>query len=498
MKNRFQTGGRMTNDDAVDAAREVLFEPISIMETQLEYDEAFGDTDTISSTSSFRLYASFWTLGLLNNSSYVIMLAAAKSISEGGTALVFLANILPALVVKGTAPYWFDYVSYQRRLQWATLSMMTCFGLVASSKSLPWQLVGVAFASLQTSLGEASSLALAGKVDGLSGSNGKGQCLTSFSSGTGFAGVFGFFWKWFWNDWLQFTLSTTMWLAMGLAVGYWATFQFVRRQKAVLEQKLQQKSNTEPSLLTDQYASGYHDEMPIDDSCHTSVLSEQHEDSALEGEVDTHGFSHQSVSSNDLGVEVSNMTGWQRFGLVLSLWPYTIPLFTVYVAEYSLQSGTWTTIGFPVSDVESRNAFFQYSNWMYQAGVFLSRSSGTLFVAPMALLWLMPFLQVLNVVFYWVIAASQQDHEEHVGVYSPVFLYAVAFYTGLLGGAVYSHGYLRICKDMPLKYHEFALSSTSVAETLGIVVADCFGLLIQACLYHINGIEGAIAACPIK
>ena len=101
-----------------------------------------------------KLYGSFWCLGLLNNASYVIMIAAAKNISEGGTALVFLANVLPALAIKGTAPYWFDGVPYQYRLLLATLCMCLCFILVASSSTVSWQLLGVAFASTQGGLGE--------------------------------------------------------------------------------------------------------------------------------------------------------------------------------------------------------------------------------------------------------------------------------------------------------------------------------------------------------
>ena len=84
---------------------------------------------------TIRLSVSFWILGLLNNTGYVIMIAAAKSISEGGVALVFLANILPALVVKGTAPYWFDYVSYKTRITVASFLMVTSFALIASSSS---------------------------------------------------------------------------------------------------------------------------------------------------------------------------------------------------------------------------------------------------------------------------------------------------------------------------------------------------------------------------
>jgi hypothetical protein len=40
------------------------------------------------------------------------------------------------------------------------------------------------------------------------------------------------------------------------------------------------------------------------------------------------------------------------------------------------------------------------------------------------------------------------------------------------------------------------LSATSLAECLGIVVADGLGLLVQACLYQIHGLDGAAMACP--
>ncbi|KAG7374436.1 CLN3 domain containing protein [Nitzschia inconspicua] len=504
---------RMSNHDdsvpTVSTNRKIRYEPVSI-ESQVDdgpYEDNESAVQEEFSPSYTIIYASFWILGLLNNASYVIMLAAAKSISEGGTALVFLANILPALLIKSTAPYWFDHVSYQRRLQLSTASMILCFGLVASSTSLPWQLLGVAFASLQGGLGEASLLALAGKTDGVLTCNDQtgGRCLTSFSSGTGFAGVFGFFWKWFWNDWLHFTLSTTLWLAMTLAFGYWSTFQFVRQQEEVMEQNQQQLPQGEQ--FEQECVMSYHNENPAEDAgqkerqcnLHRETTEANHSDplSSVQEIIDSSDSFCTAITSEDVLIETTDLTGWQRFGLVMSLWPYTVPLFTVYVAEYALQSGTWTTIGFPVSDIQSRNAFFQYSNWMYQAGVFVSRSSGTIFTAPMILLWLMPVLQVVNVAFYSYVAAGQQDHDDHVGVYSPAFLYAAALYTGLLGGAVYCHGYIRICKDLPLQYREFALSATSVAECLGIVVADIFGLVIQACLYHINGLDGAVFTCPI-
>ncbi len=70
------------------------------------------DIIDIRQPPSHRIPLAFWCLGLMNNASYVIMLAAAKDISEGGTALVFIANIVPSLAIKLSAPYWFDKVSY--------------------------------------------------------------------------------------------------------------------------------------------------------------------------------------------------------------------------------------------------------------------------------------------------------------------------------------------------------------------------------------------------
>jgi hypothetical protein len=58
------------------------------------------------------------------------------------------------LIVKGTAPYWFDVVTYQHRLLMATICMCLCFWLVASSTTVFWQLIGVSFASTQGGLGE--------------------------------------------------------------------------------------------------------------------------------------------------------------------------------------------------------------------------------------------------------------------------------------------------------------------------------------------------------
>ena len=46
-----------------------------------------------------------------------------------------------------------------------------------------------------------------------------------------------------------------------------------------------------------------------------------------------------------------------------------------------LQTGAWSAIGFPVHDDGARDKFYKVAGWLYQAGVFLSRSSGMLYQA---------------------------------------------------------------------------------------------------------------------
>jgi battenin len=260
-------------------------------------------------SSSWYLHVYFWFLGLLNNASYVIMIACAKNISEGGTAMVFLANEGPSLLVKLSAPYWFDHVSYQRRMLLATLAMISSFSLVAFNSSesysgkftLAWSLLGVALGSFQGGLGEASLLALAGKCDGeTTSTSSKAQCLSCFSSGTGMAGVFGFFWKWLWTDFLGFSVSKMLWLAMILPAGYWATFRRVMVEEANHSPVATTNSCTDEDVSIPEYQALTLDPMAI-----TS-----------------------SSEETQLAIPVPEMSGYQRLCLVLQLWPYIVPLFT--------------------------------------------------------------------------------------------------------------------------------------------------------------------------
>ena len=491
---------------------------------QVENDVISGDsppssatTTTTTSTDSpeWSIGLAFWLLGVFNNASYVIMIASAKTISEGGTAVVFLANILPAMLIKLTAPYWFDWVSYEQRMLVAFGCMVLSFGLVASmssssgshgeaaslssssfiSTATAVQLLGVALGSAQCGLGEASLLAAAGKCDAT------GTCISCFSSGTGLAGVFGFLWKFWWNELWECSMSTTLWLAQSLAIAYIGIFWTYLRPHLVRADDEDDDDNFNRHHNQQQTYQGLaltsEEEQPLELTTYHDRIMGTTDDTEREvsmgAENDNRDIQEQPPDQDHLCTKtpVHEMTTWERFQFVAALWPYITPLFVVYATEYSLQAGTWTAIGFPVDDEGARDEFYEFSNWMYQFGVFVSRSSGSLGTAPMGMLWFMPGLQAVNVVLFALVAAH------HIW-YSYAQLMPLCFLVGLLGGGVYVHGYKRICADFKTAdRREFALAATSVAESLGIVCADIMGLVIQACLYQVNGLDNAMVSCPI-
>jgi len=86
-----------------------------------------------------RIAAAFWLSGLLNNSGYVIMLAAAKHIMDGSVGIVYLADVLPTFFIKVTLPYWQHLISYKTRLWIAVILYVISFVTVASSNVIPIQ-----------------------------------------------------------------------------------------------------------------------------------------------------------------------------------------------------------------------------------------------------------------------------------------------------------------------------------------------------------------------
>ena len=385
--------------------------------------------------SNQKQHFAFWLMGILNNSAYVVMIAGAKNISEGGTGLVFIMNTLPSLCVKLSAPYWFHLVEYQVRIYMAAIFFSLSFCTVAfyadvtpEERLAPdydfWhveemELLGVALSSLGGGLGEASLLALAGKYD----SGKKGVNLTAFSSGTGLAGVFGFLWVALFHDWLQLSFTQTLLLANVLALAYGVTYykllskeeDYQREDGAGNMQRLStiedsehssnidedendelelikkeaqkeqlrfsfKQNNSKTALMSNERGykglaatdddddDDHYDEDNVNNRNKNSNNSTESDDDYLFDEdalMESGGGRKSSSAKIPLDqLDVNNISFRDRLRLVGSLWPYMVPLFTVYFAEYALRSGAWTAIGFPVDDVQARSKFYENGNWL--------------------------------------------------------------------------------------------------------------------------------------
>ncbi|KAG7387761.1 G1/S-specific cyclin cln3 [Phytophthora boehmeriae] len=403
-----------------------------------------------------RNLAAFWALGFINNIGYVIMIAGAQEIAAGGVGLVYFFDIFPALLVKVSGPYWFHLVSYRQRTIVGAVWMLLSFLVVAGGRhSLALQLLGVAFSGLQSGMMEASFLAMSSFY------RSPVQCLTCWSSGTGLAGVGGYAWVAILHIYGGLSFRTTLELASVFPLLYALVFLFV--------------------LDTSR--------LPSPRYCNYVAIPETSQDAALavvenaknqlkhkkkEAELeDTRGDIHDASA---LGFR-------DKMKFIMTLGPYIVPLTTVYFAEYAMQTGVWSAIGFPVESAEARASFYSSAGLAYQAGVFISRSSGVLFQATRPILYLMPVLQVVLLGFFTLVAATHFWYNWG--------LLFVCFVVGLLGGGVYVNAYTLLSKEIPASHVELALAAVSVGDTVGVMFADCAGLFLQGCLYSINRLPGA-------
>jgi len=293
-------------------------------------------------------------LGVFNNGTFVILNASAKHLLPDAVGGFYLCNSLPSLLVRISAPYWFDRVSYVWRMRAATILMIVAFLIVASSSSNLSLLSGVVLmsvserakpcgrrdarkninnpfgpffrsAQVQSGLGETTLLSLSSRFSA--------KTLTAWASGTGIAGVFGYVWVIVLTNWINY--STMLYVSTVFSGVYYFSFSRLN------------------------------------------------------------SFPCTSNSSKD--VIRLDMTVAERLQLMNSLWRWTIPLLLVYWAEYALQSGVWAII---TTDALSSDSFYQYSNLCYQLGVFISRSSGMLFKARTPFLWTMGIGQCVMLAIY--------------------------------------------------------------------------------------------------
>ncbi|XP_014457025.1 battenin isoform X1 [Alligator mississippiensis] len=316
--------------------------------------------------ASWRNGIAFWILGLCNNFAYVVMLSAAHDVlrrhqgppngtqpgpleplSPNGssrydcnamsTGAVLLADILPTLVIKVSAPFYIHLLPYGLRVGICVLSAWGSFLLVAVAPSVALSLAGVVLASVSSGLGEITFLALTAFYP--SGP------VSWWSSGTGAAGLLGAV------SYLGLTqaglsppqtLLAMMGVPLVLLLSYWCL---------LLPPTPETPSPTRQPLL--------------------------------EGGPPKPEPGPAALSLADKGRIMK--------GLIRHL----LPLGLVYFAEYFINQGLFELLYFPRSRLTHPQQYRWYQ-LLYQLGVFISRSS--LRCVQLRATWVLALLQCVNLV----------------------------------------------------------------------------------------------------
>ncbi|KAI7259270.1 protein btn1 [Hortaea werneckii] len=316
--------------------------------------------------ADLRVCIAFWLFGLINNIFYVIILSAALDLVGPAIpkATVLLASIIPGLATKIIVPYIIHLVPYSLRvLIFAALS--TCGMLVvALSPSRADQLAcEVNFLALTHFYGT--------------------QSLAAWGSGTGAAGLIGAGAYALATTILGFSVHATLLASTVIPLGMLISFFGLLPLGPLRTTQARSSKYTRLANDDEDVASSDNDNT-IPEA--TGLLTQRN------GRISP---AYDSTKPSPLHQTASTLHTQLRRTRALLI-PYMLPLFLVYVAEYSINQGVAPTLLFPLSETPFTHfrAFYPTYSAIYQLGVFLSRSS--LSFLRIKSLYLPTFLQIAN------------------------------------------------------------------------------------------------------
>lgn len=386
-----------------------------------------------------KVFSAFLIFGLVNNILYVVILSAAIDLVGHSTpkAIVLLADIAPALIIKLLSPLFIHLISYGWRI--FTLVAFSCLGMILISVSpidhVMLKVVGIGMASLSSGIGEVSFLQLTHHYH-------EPLSIGGFSMGTGAAGILGSFIFMLLTNILAISTRTALILFALVPLVFPIAFYFLL-----------------PKPLND----GFYDILPGEELSQESFDDE---------------WSWDRTNSLVDNLKVSKSHILRTLERIKPLvYPYMIPLCSVYVAEYTINQGISPTMLFPLDEVPQwlvsthRDTYVLYG-FFYQFGVFVSRSSST-FGVRYKQLYILSWLQIFNV----VLALCES-------MFSAPFtnlwlLLLFAFYEGLLGGLLYVNTFLSVSEQVSKSQREFSMGSVGISDSFGIMIAGVISWFLE-------------------
>ncbi|OSD04986.1 batten's disease protein Cln3 [Trametes coccinea BRFM310] len=415
-----------------------------------------------------RLGLSFFLFGLINNVLYVIILSAALDLVPPSTpkGIIAFCNIFPALVAKLGWPYLLKgRIRYARRLIGCTACSVCGMMVVALFDSLYMRLLGICLASFSSGLGELTFLQLSTRYHPPSVA---GHSVGYFASGTGGAGLVGAFLWWELRG-----------LGVRVGVGLSAILPFVIPLTYFLVLP-------RPDMFAGRTFAPEGDD-DIDDAPMTASYTP-----LPRGEEDTVPVTEpEAIVKAPIALSMEDK--WRLAKPMLTR--YMLPLFCVYLFEYTINQGISPTLVYPVPSRDSHwfmSLFIHsirdyYPLWqlIYQSTVFLSRSSISLGLPPLPgrLLSLPAIVQgvILSTLAYESAVGIFGDDDAREG-WSFAFVFLLIAVEGICGGLAYVNVFYRINQerhDTPgmdaeraKQEREFKIGSIGLADSAGILMAS--------------------------
>ncbi|GAA6048139.1 hypothetical protein JCM3770_003680 [Rhodotorula araucariae] len=397
--------------------------------------------------------AALFLFGTLNNIIYVVILSAALDLVDKASTpkgLILLANIAPALLVKLGWPYFVPGPTrYARRIAACTALSFGGILVVATGGTLAPRLGGIALASLSSGLGEMTFLQLATVYGALSTEAGRGVTGTDdlggvavgwFASGTGAAGVAG---------------AGLWWVVRGLGVrrglGVCAVLPLAMAATFFLLLPPLAALTPAPPFARATSAATY---APL------STGEAAGEDSSDDGEADEDDLPDEALLERADAL-LPHLTTSEKLALARPLVKkYMLPLFFVYLAEYTINSGVAPTLLYEVPTRDSAPVLAlvihslrdYYPLWalLYQTFVFISRSSLAILRLPPLPLALLPLPTLLQLVILLLTALEARTGflvalaGEHGATWAVAALVCAE---GLCGGAAYVNAFHRLATE---------------------------------------------------
>ncbi|KJZ77136.1 Protein btn-1 [Hirsutella minnesotensis 3608] len=399
-----------------------------------------------------KIVVAFWLLGLINNVLYVIILSAAQDlVGSLPKGIVLLADVLPSFVVKLLAPYFIHAVPYRVRIPvliaLASVGMLV-IALTPPSRSVGVKMAGVVMASLSSGGGELSFLSLIHFY-------GRGG-LIGWSSGTGGAGLVGAGLYVVLRDWWGLSVRDTLLFSACLPALMFLSFFFILPQEP-----LRSHGGKGYEALPDGEATDSLDQDEAPGVATSTLLRPTIPDGT-------------GTSAPREGPKSTSLQANLRRAKSLVI-PYMGPLFLVYVAEYTINQGAAPTLLFPVesSPFSHLRSFYPFYGFLYQLGVFISRSSVS--VVRIHHLYLPSVLQLANLVLLTF-------HALLYFIPSVYIVFLIIFWEGLLGGCVYVNCFAEILENVPPEDREFSLGATAVSDSAGICTAGFLSIALETSL----------------